>query len=150
MERNTSLKNKGRGSNDNRLERYIEVSTVKCFKNKPEHVALSYCAVAPFDQCQRWDGSTHSHVEADRTCVICEHEKPMGGVDLSDMLLELYRPIRSKKWYVERVYYFLDLAPNNTWLLYRLGRRHMSLMYFNIDICRFLIVSGVINSNRAG
>ncbi len=47
----------------------------------------------------------------------------MGGVDLSDMLIELYRTdIRSKKWYMRIVYYCFDLAVVNAWLLYR---RHM-------------------------
>ncbi|KAK2710973.1 hypothetical protein QYM36_012217 [Artemia franciscana] len=35
----------------------------------------------------------------------------MGGVDLSDMLIELYRiDIRGKKWYMRLFYYFLDIS----------------------------------------
>ena len=156
LESDASLKKKGRGSYDYRLERHTEVSIVKWIDNKPVHMASSFCAVAPVDQCQRWDGRTRSHVEVDRPCVVREYNKSMGGVDLSDMLLELYRTdIRSKKWYMRIVYYFLDLAVNNAWLLHRrecedLGKQHMSLMYFKMDICRSLIVSGVVNSPRAG
>ena len=43
----------------------------------------------------------------------------MGGVDLLDGLLSLYRiHIRSKKWYHKLLYHFFDIAVVQSWLLY--------------------------------
>ncbi|KAK2704971.1 hypothetical protein QYM36_017129 [Artemia franciscana] len=54
LERDTSLKKKGRGSHGYRLERFeTQVSIVKLIDNKPVHVSSSYCAVAPVNQCQK-------------------------------------------------------------------------------------------------
>ncbi|KAK2714318.1 hypothetical protein QYM36_008772 [Artemia franciscana] len=90
FESDASLKKKGRGTYDYRLERHTEVSVVKWLDNKLVHVDSSYFAVAQVDQRQRWGGNTHSHVEVDSQCVIRGHNKSIGGVDLSDTLLELY------------------------------------------------------------
>jgi hypothetical protein len=47
----------------------------------------------------------------------------MGGVDLLDSLMGLYRiTIRSKKWYHRLFFHFLDMAVVNAWLLYRRAR----------------------------
>lgn len=44
----------------------------------------------------------------------------MGGVDLLDSLIALYRnKVRSKKWYHRLVFHFLDMITVTTWLLYR-------------------------------
>ena len=61
----------------------------------------------------------------------------MGGVDLSDMLLELYRiNFKSKKWYMHIFYYLLDLSVVNAWLLYH---RMMSQSTSNniLHLCNF-------------
>jgi hypothetical protein len=43
----------------------------------------------------------------------------MGGVDLLDSLLGLYRiHIRSKKWYHRLFFHMLDVIICNAWLLY--------------------------------
>jgi hypothetical protein len=44
----------------------------------------------------------------------------MGGVDLMNSLISLYRTnIRSKKWYRHLVFHLFDLTVVNSWLLYR-------------------------------
>lgn len=44
----------------------------------------------------------------------------MGGVDLLDSLIALYHnKVRSKKWYHQLVFHFLDMIIVTTWLLYR-------------------------------
>ena len=47
------------------------------------------------------------------------YNKSMGGVDLLDSLIALYRTkIRSKKWYHRIVFHMLDFTPVYAWLLY--------------------------------
>ena len=45
----------------------------------------------------------------------------MGGVDLNDMLLSLYRiKLRTRNWYMPIFFYLVKVAVTNDWLLYRL------------------------------
>ena len=57
--------------------------------------------------------------------MVREFNKFMGGVDLCDMLLSLYRvKLKSRRWYMPIFYYLLKVCVTNGWLLYR---RHANL-----------------------
>lgn len=52
--------------------------------------------------------------------VISAYNKAMGGTDLSDMPIYLYKtPMKSKQWYLPLFGYTLDLSICNAWLVYR-------------------------------
>ena len=78
---------------------------------------------------------------------IAEYNKFMKGVHLCDMFLELYRiDFKSKKWYMRILFYVLDLATVNGWLLYRRtlnkkSKQHMSLCDFKLNIATWLLSS---------
>ena len=72
----------------------------------------------------------------------------MGGVDLADMLISLYRtPWKSKRWYLRVLVHCLDIAKVNAWLLYRRyadqlkipKRRQMRLCKFSSKIAHSLL-----------
>lgn len=81
----------------------------------------------------------------------------MGGVDLSDMLLELYHiRVRSNKWYMRIVFWCLGVAVVNSWLLYR---RHevqrnkkpqLTLIQFQSSITRALADAGKLKIKKRG
>ncbi|RXN11698.1 piggyBac transposable element-derived 3-like protein [Labeo rohita] len=49
-----------------------------------------------------------------------DYNQHMGGVDLLDSLIALYRTkIRSKKWYHRLFFHFLDMIVVTCWLLYK-------------------------------
>lgn len=51
--------------------------------------------------------------------MIHQYNKHMGGVDLNDMLMSLYRiESGSRKWYTNIVYYYIEVAVTNCWVLY--------------------------------
>nr|CAI5822949.1 unnamed protein product [Callosobruchus analis] len=51
----------------------------------------------------------------------------MGGVDLMDMLVSLYRTrLKSRRWYLSIFAQMVDLCMNNAWLLYRREKKLMS------------------------
>ena len=51
--------------------------------------------------------------------IVTTQNQFMGGFDLLDGLLSLYRiHIRSKKWYHKLLYHFFDIAVVQLWLLY--------------------------------
>ena len=123
LQTDKDLKKCGRGSIDYRCEDTEGVSVVKWYDSKSVHLISTFCSVDPIDYCKRWSASEKKQIDVERPHIVKEYNKHMGGVDLSDMMLELYRTdIRSKKWYMHIVYYCLDVAVLNAWLLYR---RHL-------------------------
>ncbi|KAL3273401.1 hypothetical protein HHI36_014847 [Cryptolaemus montrouzieri] len=70
----------------------------------------------------------------------------MGGMDLADMLIALYRsPYKSKRWYMGIFTQLVDICINNGWLLYRrqmdaMGQpKHVKLKKFKTEIAIFPI-----------
>ena len=52
--------------------------------------------------------------------MVHEYNKFMGGVDLCDMMLSLYRvKLKSRRWYMPIFYHLLKVAVTNAWILYR-------------------------------
>ena len=44
----------------------------------------------------------------------------MGGVDLADMLISLYRvKVKTKRWYIKVFWHLIDISKVNAWNLYR-------------------------------
>ena len=75
----------------------------------------------------------------------------MGGVNLADMLLSLYRiPCKTKRWYQKIFWHLIDMAKINAWILYRRhfrqnGKSHKdqkSLLQFSPDA---LIIANKVN-----
>ena len=59
----------------------------------------------------------------------CDNLQFMGGVDLLDRRLSLYRiHIRSKKWYDKLLYHFFAIAVVQSWLLYLRDLMFLSIL----------------------
>ncbi|KAK2721483.1 hypothetical protein QYM36_003689 [Artemia franciscana] len=73
----------------------------KWFDNKSVCIASSFVGAEPSDNCKRWDSKLRKYVDVVCPLCIAKYNKFMGGVDLSDVLIELYRiDIRGKKSYI--------------------------------------------------
>lgn len=151
------MKQQGRGSIDYRCEETEGVSVVKWFDSKAVHLASTFCSVDPKDHCNRWSASEKKRIEVERPHIVKEYNKHMGGVDLCDMMLELYRTdIRSKKWYMRIVYYCLDVAVTNAWQLYRRHlvqnneARRLPLKDFRSSIASALTLAGKTTTKKRG
>lgn len=75
----------------------------------------------------------------------------MRGVDLMDMLVELYRiDIRVKRFYVRIVFHLIDVAVVNSWLLYR---RHLKqknkVKYITLVDFKAKIGHGLLQSQKS-
>ena len=73
----------------------------------------------------------------------------MGGVDLLDSLLVLYRiPVRSKKWYHRLIFHFIDLLLEQSRLLYCrdadenavVRKIQLTILQFKIEVADSLIL----------
>ena len=70
---------------------------------------------------RRWSGKEKKIVEVTRPEIVHQYSLHLGGVNKNDMLLlSLYhRNTRTKKWYVQLVYYAIGISVVNGWLIYR-------------------------------
>ena len=82
----------------------------------------------------------------------------MGGVDLADLLIALYRTtIKSKRWYVKVFFHCVDIAKVNAWFLYRRHfdqhripkKSQMLLLKFASSIALALTKFGTIETPRS-
>lgn len=90
------FKHGGRGSYDWAID--AETGTIVLgWLDKTKILFVSnYVAVEPLGTCKRWIKSFGRKVEITCPAIVKEYNKFMGGVDLADMLIELYR-IKIKK-----------------------------------------------------
>ena len=82
-----------------------------------------------------------------------EYNGGMGGVDLADMLIALYRiAVKTHRWYIKVFWHCVDICRVNAWLLYQRDcnlleiskRKQQSLLQFS-----FQISEGLIKANKA-
>ena len=92
-------------------EKDIEIRVVKWFDNRSVRVLTNMASVNPIGTVQRWDKKQKKYIEVPIPDMITQYNQHMGGVDLLDMLIALYRiHLRSRKLYHRILFNFLDLA----------------------------------------
>lgn len=97
----------------------IELRAVKWFDNRGVTLLSTYEAINPVSTVERWDRKTKTKVQVSRPAIVSTYNKFMGGVDLLDSMLSLYRiHIRSKKWYHRLLWHFFDMIMVQAWLIY--------------------------------
>ena len=117
---NKELKKLGRGSLDFKSDMNSGLIVVKWMDNGPVHVASNYLGIQPLGSVQRWCPDRKQRVDIACPQLILHYNKGMGGVDLADMLIALYRiPIKTKRWYIKVFWHLVDVCKTNAWLLYR-------------------------------
>lgn len=94
------LKKKGRGSYSAKCDRKKKVMVVKWFDNKSVCLASSYVGVHPLSTTRRYNKTTKSRVDVSMPQIVKHYNSHMGGVDLADMLITIYRTnMKTHKWY---------------------------------------------------
>ena len=85
------LKKEGRGSYDYRTDQNTDTHLLKWFDNKCVLLGSTYSGVKASSTMQRFDLKQKKQVDAQCPDMVKDYNGPMGGVDLADMLIELYR-----------------------------------------------------------
>ena len=126
------LKKEGRGSFDYRIDMNSTLRVVKWHDNKAVTVASTFGGVGASSTEKRWDTKSKDHVDISYPDTIRDYNQSMGGADLSDMLITLYRVhIQTRKrWYLKIITHCLNICSVNTWLLYRRYMLFVSLKCF--------------------
>ena len=112
------MKKAGRGTIDFKTDLESGVIIVKGLDNNAVHIASNCVGVEPVGEVERWSPE-------DRKCpqLILQG---MGGVDLGDMVISLYRiTIKTRRWYIKIFWHLVDMAKVNAWLLYRRHCDHL-------------------------
>lgn len=83
-------------------------------------LASSFVGVEPLNVVKRYDKAAKIKVDVPAPNIVKKYNHNMGGVDLADMLISLYRtPLKSRRWYLALFGQLLDMSVVNAWLLYR-------------------------------
>jgi hypothetical protein len=145
-----TLEQEGRGSMDHRIAQVdgVELCVTRWYDNNIVNCLSTLHGCESTDLVKRWSSSQKKHIQVTRPNVIKAYNQYMGGVDLIDMLVSLYRiNIRSKKYYMKIIFHLIDLSIVNGWLLYR---RHCSqlrlpkneirsLLQFRVEVAEALL-----------
>jgi len=157
LENDKTIKSKGRGYFDYSVDTENKIVVTKWLDNKIVHVISNYKGPLPVENVKRWSVAQKHNVEVPRPAAIGEYNSYMGGIDLHDMLVELYRVnIRVRRFYLRIIYHLLDMCVVNSWLLYRRHckqlnmKKYISLIKFKSEIAHALLLSGKNKPNKRG
>ncbi|XP_054462494.1 piggyBac transposable element-derived protein 3 [Anoplopoma fimbria] len=153
-----AMKAKGRGTHQEKMTTHdgVNLWAIKWFDNRPVALLSTFVAANPTTEVQRWDKK--EMVRVPRPNIVAVYNKSMGGVDLLDSLIALYRnKIRSKKWYHRIVFHMLDLTLVEAWLLYRRDcqsqipeNARLPLLDFKIQVACCLCMENKVSNKRKG
>lgn len=139
-----SLKKKGRGSYCQVVDNTNKIAIVKWYDNKVVTLISTYADAYPVGKIKRYSKEMKARVDVDCPELIKHYNNHMGGVDLADMLVALYRTTyKSRRWYTAIFAQMLDICVNNAWLLYRRdcsnrAVKNMPLKSFRCQLAREL------------
>lgn len=153
------LKKRERGAHDEVVTQEGDVTVVKWLDNRTVTLASNFVGSGATDEVRRWDSSNKQYINISRPEVVKLYNHAMGGVDVMDQMIGLYRIyIRSKKWTLRMIFHAVDFSLVNSWVEYRKDcqrlqvpeKNILDLLHFRIRVAQALIKSGksVLKSKR--
>uniref|UniRef100_A0A3Q2EIN5 PiggyBac transposable element-derived protein domain-containing protein n=1 Tax=Cyprinodon variegatus TaxID=28743 RepID=A0A3Q2EIN5_CYPVA len=100
LEDEKSLKKKGRGRYDVRVEGNHNICAVKWYDNRAVTLLSSFAGPEPVQKIQRWDKANRTYIEVERPYIVGAYNKYMGSFTAKCKF-----PIKSCRWYM---YIFWD------------------------------------------
>jgi hypothetical protein len=146
------MKMKGRGACCEKVANVdnVKLSLVSWFDNRVVNFLSNFTGSQPLGEVRRWNKKDGCYVQVPCPAIVQKYNKHMGGVDLLDSLIGLYRTkIKSKKWYLRVFFHLLDMMIVNAWLLYRKfcagssTRKSMRLYEFKASVAGALCAASV-------
>ena len=108
------MKKEGRGAVDQVVDCNSGITVVRWCDKRCVTMASTWLHKDPIDSCRRYDKKNKEFVNVQRPNIVKEYNQHMGGLDLSDMLMSLYKISRkSRKYYMRILYYLLGVATVN-------------------------------------
>ncbi|XP_063634975.1 piggyBac transposable element-derived protein 3-like [Cydia splendana] len=138
------MKKKPRGNSAQIVCNQNNLAVVKWSDNKVVTFISSYMDSHPIETIKRYSKDKRAKIDVPCPQVVKQYNKHMGGVDLADMFISLYRiPFKSRRWYLGIFSQLIDMCINNAWILYRKehGQNKTPLKKFRLEIyeglCKF-------------
>lgn len=114
------LKAQGRGAFCQTTCNEKKVAIVKWNDNKCVVLTSSYSDAYPLSTMKRYYKIKKQKINVQYPNIVKHYNAHMGGVDLADMLVALYRTeMKTRRWYMSIFSQIIDICVNNAWLLYR-------------------------------
>ena len=119
------------------------VMIVKWLDNNVVQLCSNFVGVCPMETTERWVKKHQTRKEIPCLQIVKAYNKSMGGIDLADMLISLYRvEVKTRRWYIKVFRHLVDVAKVNAWILYRRHykqygsprNKNMSLLIFSQEI----------------
>ena len=120
LERNKAIEKQIRGSMDYRVDLNTGLFIVRWMDNSTVQFASNFVGIEPMGTLNRWD--SHGREKKDIAClkIVTMYNKSMGGIDLADMLIALYRiQCKTTRWHIKVFWHMVDIAKVNAWILYK-------------------------------
>ncbi|XP_068082072.1 piggyBac transposable element-derived protein 3-like [Anabrus simplex] len=132
-------KKKERGYSEEVSSADGDVVVVKWFDSRGVVLASNYLGIGKQDKVKRWDKANAKYIEIPRPELVMRYNHGMGGVDLFDQLISLYRIfLRCKKWTLRMIFHAVDFAVVNSWLEYRRDAQKAGILTKDIlDLLEF-------------
>ena len=106
------------------------------------YLASTEHGIEPQDEVSRYEKKTRSYRTVSRPAVVKAYNACMGGVDLNDRMIALYRAgAKSKKWTIKTILHFIDMAAVNAWILHRRshGEHRMKFLEFKYALAKQML-----------
>ena len=118
---------------------------VRWLDNKPVNFLSTFLQAEQLFTITRWSKTLKDKVLVHCPNIAREYNRHMGGVDLSDMLMALYRiDLRSKKYYNRIIFYLIGISLLNGWRIYQWNTKDtkMSFLKYIKSVSSSLMISG--------
>ncbi|KAJ4438316.1 hypothetical protein ANN_14258 [Periplaneta americana] len=114
LKTDNELKKLGRGSFDFRSEAEKNAIALKWYDNKAVHLVSSYKERNPVENVKQWSVAEGKHIDIPKPKIVKKYNCFIGGVDLHDILVVLYRSnIGVKQFYLRIIFHLLDMCVVN-------------------------------------
>ena len=114
------MKKRPRGDFEFQTDQNSGLHLVRWIDSKCVTLGSTYAGVEANRTVKRWDKKANKELTVQCPDIIKQYNESMGGVDLHDMIIALYRTeFRTKRWYLKILFHLLDICKVNGWLLYR-------------------------------
>ena len=116
------LRGQGRGAHEEKecVDSNTAIRVIKWFDSKSVTFLTSFESAGPTSTVKRWDKASKSKIDVPCPRAVHTYNTFMGGADLLDSLIGLYKiKLRSKKYYHRIFFHLIDLTVVTAWLLYK-------------------------------
>ncbi|CAG4938749.1 unnamed protein product [Parnassius apollo] len=130
----------------------VKLSLVSWYDNKVVNLLSAFVGSEPTSTKTRYFRKDKQYKDITSPQCVDVYNRHMGGIDLLDSLLGLYRiKIRSRQWYKKIFFHLVDMCAVNAWLLWRPKTdQYMSLFDFKLAISEHYCKAGKSISRKRG